>query len=240
VPRYVLDALEAGAESANHMEQIALDMGVLLTNHVPILADRADELRERGLVSRMRRGGELLFEEFGSGAPLAALAWKSDTLRGFGAMAVGVIPELTLRDRLQLIEPFADDPHFAVREWAWLSLRPHVSEAIRSALKELLPWALEESPRLRRFACEVTRPRGVWSRHLPELKAEPEIAMPLLDSLRADEARYVQNSLANWLNDASKSRPDWAKRVCAQWMIGTPSAATQRICRRALRSLPQN
>ncbi|MDX6603045.1 MAG: hypothetical protein QOF13_2247 [Solirubrobacterales bacterium] len=214
-----------------------MDMGNLLTFQFPDCSHRAPELRELGLVTGMRRGGVVLYEEMGLGVAEAAADWESDTVRGWAAMAIGHAPELSLAQRLELLRPFGGDAHFAVREWAWLSARPHVVEAPETALELLQPWTTEESPNLRRFASEVTRPRGVWSTHIPLLKLQPERALGLLTALRADPSRYVQDSVANWLNDASKTRPGWVEDVRDSWLAGTPSESTTRICRRACRSL---
>lgn len=237
VPGAVLAAIETGAESANHMEQIAMDMGALLAWQFPTLADRAIDLRNGGLVGKMRTGGRLLLDEVGLDAACAGAAWSSDTARGWAAMAVGYAPDLALEQRLQLIRPFADDGHFAVREWAWLSMRPHVAVDVCGAIDVLGMWTVEQSERLRRFASEATRPRGVWSAHLPLLKSNPQLGLPILEPLRADVTRYVQDSVSNWLNDASKSRPDWVAHLCRRWDVDASDPATARICRRGQRSL---
>jgi 3-methyladenine DNA glycosylase AlkC len=220
------------------MEQIAMDMGNLLASQFPALAWRANELRNSGLGARMRSGGRVLLEELGFRAVLAGIRWKSDTARGWAAMAIGHAPDVPLGERFGLVRPFADDPHFAVREWAWLSMRPHIADDVGAAVVVLTPWTAEDSPRLRRFAIEATRPRGVWCAHLALLKADPALGLPLLAPLRADPCRYVQDAVANWLNDASKSSPAWVRTLCDDWLNETDAASTRRICRRACRSLP--
>jgi 3-methyladenine DNA glycosylase AlkC len=229
--------LQAGDPSVNHMEQIAMDMGALLTWAFPELAAAAGRLRQGGLLSRMRGGGEVLFDHYGPQAWIIAATSTSDTVRGWGAMAVCQDEMLDLTDRLEALRPFADDEHFAVREWAWLALRADVVTSTAQAVELLTPWADDRSPRIRRFASEATRPRGVWSVHVPKLKQDPEIGRGLLHSLRRDEARYVQDSVSNWLNDVSRTRPDWVQALCAEWLAEGAYPSTERICRRAQRSL---
>jgi 3-methyladenine DNA glycosylase AlkC len=221
------------------MEQIAMDMGNLLNSQFPDLSPRAHELRNAGLVVRMRAGGAILCDELGIEVVASCGDWTSDTARGWAAMAVGHAPGIDLEQRLDLIRPFADDDHFAVREWAWLSLRPHVAAHLGEAIRLLTDWTDEPSAKLRRFASEVTRPRGVWSAHIVALKKEPARGLPILEPLRADESRYVQDSVGNWLNDASKSQPEWVEGVCRRWETEGAST-TARICRRGMRSLARS
>ena len=78
----------------------------------------------------------------------------------------------------------------------------------------------------------------IWGK-VRTMKTDPARGLPVLDPLRADGARYVQDSVANWLNDAAKSRPGWVQALCARWEVDSPdSDATRRIVRRALRSVP--
>jgi 3-methyladenine DNA glycosylase AlkC len=233
----VLRDLHAGEPSANHMEQIAMDMGALWLFTFPNVPAIADGLRTGGLVTKLRSGGLALHETFGDRAPSIALRSTSDTVRGWGAMAVGASPHLALKDRIRRIRPFADDDHFAVREWAWLSLRPHVIADPQEAVRLLRSWTLEESAHLRRFASEVTRPRGVWSAHIPAFKVAPEAALELLTELNQDPARYVQDSVGNWLNDASRTTPEWVEATCRAWLASSDSSATARICGRGMRTL---
>jgi 3-methyladenine DNA glycosylase AlkC len=237
VPPNVLRELEAGGESANHMEQIALDMGALLCHAFPELTGHADRLRGSGLVARMRIGGSILWESLGIGGVRAALSSSSDTVRGWGAMAVGQEAGLPLVEALRSIRPFANDRHFAVREWAWLSVREHVQVELDAALALLGTWASEPDANLRRFATEVTRPRGVWCSHIRPLREAPWRGLSIIDSLRADPSRYVQTSVANWLNDASKDQPTWVTHLCAAWRSDSPTAATEWICKRAERTM---
>ena len=59
----------------------------------------------------------------------------------------------------------------------------------------------------------------------------------LLEPVRSDTSRYVQNATANWLNDASKSRPDWVRAVCDRWAEQSPTKETAWIVNRGLRTL---
>jgi 3-methyladenine DNA glycosylase AlkC len=160
----------------------------------------------------------------------------SDIARSWAAQWVG-FAHLPLAQRLQAVRPFAADPHFGVREIAWLSVRDAVIAQLGRALNILQPWVHESDENLRRFASELTRPRGVWCAHIEALKNEPQQALPLLEPLRNDDSRYVQNSVGNWLNDAAKTQAAWVRAVCTRWQSESPTSNTRYIVRRALRSL---
>jgi 3-methyladenine DNA glycosylase AlkC len=238
----VLAALNAGHMSAATLaECLAVDQAALLRAIRPDL-DAAtlaamEAAASLGITRRMALAAEALLARDGLAALPGLTGHPSDTVRGWAAFLIGRAPGLTLGERLDRLRPLADDPHFGVREWAWLALRPHIIAELEAAIGLLQPWTREASPHLRRFAVEGTRPRGVWSAHIGMLRRNPALGLPLLEPLRADPAAYVQDSVANWINDAAKDQPEWARALCARWRAEAPSPATERICRRALRSL---
>ncbi|MHB0984342.1 MAG: hypothetical protein ACYC05_01940 [Sulfuricella sp.] len=96
----------------------------------------------------------------------------------------------------------------------------------------------EPDANLRRFAIGITRPRGVWAKRIAQLLAEPWHGLPLLEACRRDESRYVQDSVANWLNDVAKSEPEGVAVVCMRWLRHYPDdKACYYITRRAQRNL---
>jgi 3-methyladenine DNA glycosylase AlkC len=161
----------------------------------------------------------------------------SDSVRCWAAYFAGTDGSKTLEQKLQLIEPLAADLHFGVREVAWLAVRPALAAELNKALKILKPWTTSKDENIRRFASEATRPRGVWCAHITELKENPEQALHLLEPLRSDSSEYVRNSVANWLNDASKTQPKWVQETCKRWSKESPTKETQLIIKRALRSI---
>jgi 3-methyladenine DNA glycosylase AlkC len=142
-----------------------------------------------------------------------------------------------LPQQLESVRRYAADTHFGVREIAWMAVRDAVIDSLDESIELLTPWVYDVDPNVRRFASELTRPRGVWCAQIEVLKAEPWRALPLLEPLRADTHRYVQNSVANWLNDASKTQGPWVDALCERWLRESPGEATRYIVKRASRTL---
>ena len=203
IPAKTLAALNAGLiETANLVEVLAIDFALLMHKLSPKIPKSALQglasSAGLGITKRMLLGGEILLEHLGFSALETLQSHPADTVRGWACFIVGLTPKLSLAKRLQLIRPLADDPHSGVREWAWMAIRPSVAQELDTAILRLSPWVLEESDYLRRYASEITRPRGVWCTHIQRLKADPKIALPLLNPLRSDKAKYVQNAVGNW------------------------------------------
>lgn len=253
IPAEVLDLLTHGQiESVNLTEWLAVD-------HLDLLAHVRTELGLQPQTDAMQdkletvRGQAIM-----KIIPTIALEWlhllrqqskddrnelfehlavhRSDSVRCWAAYIVG-LDETALEDKLDRIRRFAADPHFGVREIAWMAVREPVAARLEAAIHLLEDWVQEPDANVRRFAVELTRPRGVWARHIAQLKLSPELALPLLDPVKSDSSKYVQDSVANWLNDAAKSRPDWVRQLCLDWLNASDTKETRRIAARAQRSL---
>jgi 3-methyladenine DNA glycosylase AlkC len=244
VPALLLKDLNAGrCEAVTLTEGLAMDHGLLLQALFPkastaLKAAVTEAQQKLKITQRMRVIAAALNTELETTETLTRLKnHRSDTARGWAAYLICVQP-WELEQKLLALADLADDPNPGVREWAWLAVRPQLVKEIEPALQLLIPWTTHRSENIRRYASEATRPRGVWCEHIPWLKDHPEHALPLLKALKADPSRYVQNSVANWLNDAGKTQPTWLVNLCQDWLQDSPdSAATRYICRRAQRSL---
>lgn len=238
-----LQALNSGQEQSRTLtEALAVDHFALLHNVMPNmpaeLSEAAASAQPLGILKRMQAIGTALHDHLSAESCQQLASHPSDTVRGWACFAVAADPRNQDVERLLArLQPAADDLHFAVREWVWMAARPLLVADLEHSIWLLTDWTGSSSERIRRFASEALRPRGVWARHITELKQNPDLAMPLLEPLKADSARYVQDSVANWINDASKSRPDWVRELCHRWSGDSPSPATDRIIMRALRSL---
>lgn len=240
-----LALLNTGAVEASTLtECLAVNFEGLMRVVVPEAGDDAfaaiDALAGSGITKRMALAATLIRNRLGDGAVSRLQQHRSDTIRGWACFMIGANPALTLEDRLAAIRPLADDPHFGVREWAWIAVRPQLAADLPTAITLLGHWTGSPSDRLRRFSSEATRPRGVWCSHIQALRRNPELALALLEPLNADPSRYVQDSVGNWLNDAAKDRPEWVRDLCASWQGKHENMATARICKRALRSLDKS
>ncbi|KOS60268.1 DNA alkylation repair protein [Lysinibacillus agricola] len=160
----------------------------------------------------------------------------SDSVRCWAAF-MNKNNDYSLEEKLLYIRPFAADHHFGVREIAWMSIREDLAANIKNSVDLLTEWAKSGDENIRRFSLESIRPRGVWTKHIEILKEEPQIALPILTVLKSDSSKYVQDSVGNWLNDASKTQPEWVINLCDEWQRESPTKATERIVKKAQRTI---
>lgn len=193
-------------------------------------------LEELSLMQRLRRMTECLRATLPSDyhealGHLRALAPKID--RGFVTL---VLPDFVgcyglghfavSMDALKFFTPFGSS-EFAVREF--------LRQDLPRTLAVMKKWSQDENEHVRRLASEGCRPRLPWSFQLQPLIADPTPVLPILENLKADPSLYVRKSVANHLNDITKSHPSWVLDLLHAWPRENP--ATAWIARHALRTL---
>ncbi len=242
IPAATLRKLNRGEfETANLVEFLALDFSRLMKHAVPGMEISSVKAMAAagtaGVTARMALAGQLVHGSLGMRGFDVLASNSSDTVRSWAPYVMAQEAGLSLKQRVARSKNLADDEHFGVREWTWMALRPALIADLQQALKLLIPWTKRRSSNLRRFAVEALRPRGVWCSHIRALRENPSLAIDLLEPVRSDPERYVQDSCANWLNDAAKDHPDWVRDLVSRWKCESPTESTGYISRRALRSL---
>ncbi len=93
-------------------------------------------------------------------------------------------------------------------------IRPFLNRWPDETLARLSDWAEDDNYHVRRLVSEGTRPKLPWAK---AVTLSPDQTLPLLDRLHADTTRYVTRSVANHLNDLTKSHPDLAMDQLEAW-----------------------
>lgn len=251
IPTEILAQLNSGQiSSANLVEWLAIDALQLLwhvlqqhqrEHYFATVKQQVAALKKPTINSRNACIGQSLWLQMTQQGDLIFLQilqqHTADMVRCWACYAVVADEQLSLNARFKRIYPLAADTHFGVREVAWMAMRPFIIAQLEESLDILMLWSQDDDSNIRRFATEAARPRGVWCLHIEALKQNPALAIGLLQQLHNDPARYVQDSVANWLNDASKTQPDFVQALCDQWQAQNPTAATTYIIKKALRTL---
>ncbi len=115
------------------------------------------------------------------------------------------------------------------------SIRAFLERFPDETLRVLHTWVSDPSPHVRRLVSEGTRPRLPWAPRVRWIEQQPERVLPLLEALKDDPASVVRRSVANHLNDLSKSDPDRVATIARRWLRGaTPERKA--LVEHALRS----
>lgn len=251
IPVPILQQLNEGKiETANLVEWLAVDQRVLLANiltqnnrthYLQSVLDEVDQLKKQTVNTINEAIGSRLFlltsEHKDTSFTTSLMQHSSDVVRCWATYFIGKNQQLSIEEKLEAIKHFAADGHFGVREICWMAVRKDMAVHLEKSIEILSFWVTDENPNVRRFASESIRPRGVWCDHIDALKQHPELALPILEPLKSDTSKYVQDSVGNWLNDASKTRPDFVKAICERWEKESGAKETSYIIRKALRTL---
>ncbi|MEM8887339.1 MAG: DNA alkylation repair protein [Bacteroidota bacterium] len=253
IPAEVLKLLNEGQiETVNLTEWLAIDHVQLIEAAFPqigieqekiqMISEAIKSQKKPSAMNTTKLVGSKLYELYSDHKNFDQIlnnlgSHLSDSIRCYAPYLIGLNENLTVKEKLNLAQELIADKHFGVREVVWMALRPEIDSNLEESIKILSEWSDSEDENIRRFTTESTRPRGVWCKHIDRLKEQPELALPILEPLKSDTSKYVQDSVANWLNDASKSKPDFVIELCTKWKSESPTKETERIVKRARRTI---
>lgn len=87
-------------------------------------------------------------------------------------------------------------------------------------MAQMYAWSKDENELIRRLASEGCRPALPWGQALTSFKKDPSPVLPILKQLKTDSSMHVRKSVANNLNDISKTHPDLVVKLAKEWYGG--------------------
>lgn len=253
VPLLIIQLLNAGKiETVNLTEWLAVDHLKLIASTFPEIGIEQDTIemitaelkkqKKNSAMTSIKLIGQMLHQLCSKTNRLRSIlnslsSHQSDSIRCYAPYLIALNEELNIEEKLTQSKSLISDKHFGVREVVWMALRPEVDIHLKKSIEILCEWTKDKDENIRRFTTEVTRPRGVWCKHIEQFKKEPQLALPILNYLKADESKYVQDSVGNWLNDTSKSKPDFVISICERWKRESPTKQIEKIIKRAKRTI---
>lgn len=205
-------------------------------DHRAFLAAASNGLEALSIMERVRHIADALkgaLPDDYADALAILRAMAPDLTHGFQAVAITeFVARHGLHDFDRSLEALADLTRFGTAEFA---IRPFLAQHAERTLSVMMRWSGDENEHVRRLASEGSRPRLPWAARVPAIKADPTLAAPILEALKADPSIYVRKSVANHLNDIAKDRPDWLLDRLENW--SKDDARTVWIIRHALRTL---
>jgi len=96
-------------------------------------------------------------------------------------------------------------------------------------VRQMLAWADDENPNIRRVASEGLR--GLARRN-------PEKILPIIEKLKIDDSIYVRKSVASLLRAISKKNPEFILNLCRKW-VRLRNKNTNWIIRQGIKKLSE-
>ena len=103
---------------------------------------------------------------------------------------------------------------YSSSEWA---VRPFIINHEERMMAQMYAWSKHENEHVRRLSSEGCRPQLPWAQSLPEFKKDPAPILPILEQLKTDPSLYVRESVANNLNDISRTHPKLIAKLAKSW-----------------------
>ena len=162
----------------------------------------------------------------------------SDKIRSFAISMIGTCFANDLPKQLAILYKAGAAPGTWTQETAQTELKNLMyRESVARVLPVVEKWATDSKLEIRRMLIEALRPRGVWCKHLDDLKADPTPIKPILELLLDDNSLYVRKAVANNLNDISKENPELLCDWITEGQRGKSSPEREWIIKRGLRGL---
>lgn len=120
------------------------------------------------------------------------------------------------------------------------AVRSILNEETELVLEFLLKASKSKNFHHRRFASEGSRPLLPWGKKAIAIAKNPKLTEEILNNLKYDEELYVRKSVANHLNDFSKSHPEFVLKMLKSWNKNIPKEHLEKvewITKHALRTL---
>ena len=118
------------------------------------------------------------------------------------------------------------------------AVRSFIINYEKRMMAQMYEWSKDENEHIRRLSSEGCRPALPWGQALPKYKNDPSPILPILEELKADPSLYVRKSVANNLNDISKTHPDLVIKLVKEWQ--GKNEHTDWIIKHASRTLLKN
>lgn len=97
------------------------------------------------------------------------------------------------------------------------AVRPFIINHEARMMRQMEEWAGHDNEHVRRLASEGCRPQLPWGQALSSFKKDPSPVLDVLERLKADPSLYVRKSVANNLNDISKTHPALVAKIARHW-----------------------
>lgn len=124
---------------------------------------------------------------------------------------------------------------YATAEFA---VRTFIGNDDKRMMAQMNIWARSSDEHVRRLASEGCRPRLPWGKALPNFQKNPTPVVGILEQLKMDPSLYVRKSVANNLNDISKTHPELVEKIAKEWYGKNPH--TDWIVKHGCRTLLKN
>jgi len=98
-----------------------------------------------------------------------------------------------------------------------IAVRPFIIKHEDRMMAQMYVWSKHENECVRRLASEGCRPALPWAPALNSFKKDPAPILPILSQLKTDTSIHVRKSVANNLNDISKTHPDLVVQLAKDW-----------------------